>query len=305
MIVYTKSKTMRKELEQRVDEGIIFTDDIKKAEIAISGRLADEDLHADLKAMVIPYVGYNQVNQSLLAKKGIKLYNTQVNGVFVAERALGLCLSLMGKIAYDFSQLKEGKWSTYQSPSEWISIRGKKVGLLGYGVIGKAIHDMLRPFACEVYTIDRKKDYRDALLVRDLEGLINEVDILFVQVPLTSETKHMIDASMLSKMEGMYVINVARGDIIEEKALYDALKKGVLKGFASDVWYQYPKKRTEERMPSAYPILDFDCVVATSHSSGNVEGIDALTYEDLAKRLNRFARGDYEGAIQERKEEEE
>lgn len=303
MIVYAKSKEVRKALEKRVDAGITFTEDISQAEVAVSGRLADEDIHDGLKAMVIPYVGYNQVNQSLLVKKGVKLYNTQVNGVFVAERALGLCLSLMGKIAYDFDQLKQGKWSTYKAPSEWVSIRGKKVGLLGYGVIGQAIHDMLRPFACKVYTIDRKKDYKDAFLVSSLVELIEEVEILFVQVPLNKETKHMINQDLLLRMQDKYLINVARGEIIEEKALYKALKDGVLKGFASDVWYQYPKKRTEERMPSAYPILDFEHVVATSHSSGNVEGIDELTYDDLAKRLNRFSKGDYRGYIKLREEE--
>jgi len=303
VIVYAKSEEVRKELNKRLKEQASLTDDVSKAQVVVSGRLKEEDIHDGIKALIIPYVGYNQVDQDLLEEKGILLYNTQVNGVFVAERALGLCLSLMGKIHEDFQGLKKGQWSTYEHPSEWISIRGKKIGLLGYGVIGKALHQMLKAFEVEAYTIDRGKDYPGLSLVDNVDQLIDAVDILFVQVPLTDQTEGLLDKKRLMSMKDKYLINVGRGKVIEEDALYEALDKGVLKGFASDVWYQYPKKRTMTAMPSKYPITDFPNVVCTSHSSGNVKGIDSLTYDDVAKRIIRMINGDFKGNIKNRKED--
>lgn len=303
MKVYTKNIEVRNALNKRTDNAIVFIDSIEDADVYVGGRLREEEAHDGLQAMVIPFVGYNQIDQSLLEKHNIALFNTQVNGVFVAERALGLCLSLMGKIALDFKNLKEDTWSSYESPSEWMSLREKRIGLLGYGVIGQAIHEMVKPFQASVYTIDRKKSYPGVHLVNSLGELIDEVDILFVQVPLDSTTEGLLDLAMLKRMKGKYLINVGRGKVIDEDALYQVLEDGTLKGYASDVWYQYPKKRTLKHAPSKYPICAFDHVVCTSHSAGNVEGIDERTYDDVAKRITRIKEADYEGKIVLRKED--
>lgn len=303
MNVYAKSEEVRKALDKRTPSDINLIDDISKSEILVSGNVKEEEIHRNIKALVIPYVGYNQVDQRLLIENNIALFNTQVNGVFVAERALALCLALMGKIAVDYNNLKHDIWSSYEPPSEWESIRGKRVGLLGYGVIGRAIHEMLKPFNVHAYTLDRQKQYHDITLVDTLEELIDRIDVLFVQVPLTDQTEGMIDKNLLKRMEGKYLINVGRGKVIEEEALYHVIKNGILKGFASDVWYQYPKKRTEKHAPSKYPFCDFDSVVCTSHSAGNVLGIDELTYDDVAKRIINISKGNYEGQIELRKED--
>jgi formate dehydrogenase len=303
MIVYAKSEEVRNELNKRTKDDIILTDQIGEADIIVSGRLSEKDIHKGIKAMIIPYVGYNQIDIDLLNKHQIALFNTQVNGVFVAERALGLCLSLMGKITLDHHNLKDDVWSTYESPSEWISLRNKRVGLLGYGVIGKAIHEMVKPFDVVAYTIDRGKEYVDISLVQTIEELIDQVDVLFVQVPLDDTTEGLLDLDLLKRMNNKFLINVGRGKVIDEDSLYQVLQDGTLKGFASDVWYQYPKKRTEKRAPSKYPICSFNHVVCTSHSAGNVEGIDARTYDDVAKRIEALSNGHYEGNIILRKED--
>lgn len=304
MKVYSRDEEVRKELNKRTPDDIMFIDEVTDADVIVSGQLKESDINPRLKAMIIPYVGYNQINQDLLVKHDIALFNTQVNGVFVAERALGLCFALMGKIAQDFQHLKDQVWSSYQPPSAWVSLRKKRVGLLGYGVIGRAIHEMIKPFDVQVYTIDRKKEYHDVLLVRDIEELIENVDVLFVQIPLDVQTEDLIDETLLQKMKGKYLINVGRGKVINEDALYQVLKDGTLKGFASDVWYQYPKKRTEKSAPSKYPICQLPNVVCTSHSAGNVEGIDDLTYDDVAVRIMRIKDGDFRGHIKLRKEDE-
>jgi phosphoglycerate dehydrogenase-like enzyme len=301
--VYAKSEEVRNELNRRTKDDIIFTDQISEAEIIVSGRLNEEDIHDGIKAMIIPYVGYNQVDIDLLNNHHIALFNTQVNGVFVAERALGLCLSVMGKIALVHDNVKHDLWSTYESPSEWISLRKKRVGLLGYGVIGRAIHEMMKPFDVKAYTINRGKEYHDITLIHTVEERIDQVDVLFVQVPLNDTTEGLLDKKLLERMKNMFLINVGRGKVIDEDALYQVLTDGTLKGFASDVWYQYPKKRTKKRAPSNYPICELNHVVCTSHSAGNIEGIDALTYDDVARRIMAIKNGNYEGNIILRKED--
>ena len=303
MKVYAKSEEVRNALNIRTGNDIVFTNQISEAEIVVSGNLLEADVHDGIKALIIPFVGYNRVDLDMLIKHEIALFNTQVNGVFVAERALGLSLNLLGKIVRDHQQLQNNMWSTYESPSEWTSLRKMKVGLLGYGVIGRALHDMMKPFEITAYTIDRKKEYCDIILVDSVEKLVDSVDILFVQVPLNDGTEGMIDSKILQRMKDKFLINVGRGKVIDEDALYQVLKDGTLKGFASDVWYQYPKKRTEKKAPTKYPICEMDHVVCTSHSAGNVAGIDELTFDDVARRINDISEGNFEEKIQLRKED--
>ena len=262
---------------------------IETAQIVIQGRYQASDHHPSHEGVIIPFTGHNGIDISLLKRHGMRLLNTQAHARFVAERALALTLSLMGKVTLMHERLKRGHWSHRHDPQResWTTLQGKSLGLYGYGAIGQALHDFIRPLGVRVVTIDRGKDTRDALKVADLQTLFKTVDVVVVCAPLTAHTFHSIHHEHLADFKG-FLINVGRGTIIDESALYGALTQGPLKGFASDVWFRYP---TSDRtfQPAHVPIESFEHVVMSPHVAGFTDQSRALMIEDVIQKAIRWA----------------
>jgi len=226
--------------------------------------------------------------------KELKLFIISVRSTYVAEKAVTLTLSLLGKTINYHNLLKTGNWSSRNSDkrSPWVSIQGLSVGLFGYGRIGESIHRMLKGFNCEFYTIDRKKEYpKDIFLVKNLTNLVQVSDIIIIAAPLNQTTEEIFNERLFSRMKSKYLINVSRGNIIDEKSLYNALKNSTLKGFASDVWYNYPKGK-EKMLPSSYPLYELDNVVLSNHSGGFTTNTNNEVNEALIRLLIKLRDGD-------------
>lgn len=271
-----------------------------KVQTLISGEFNKAMLEAfpNVKAVIVPYTGMNRLDIPLMMSKGIKIFNSTAHSHFVAERALALTLSVLGKIVMYNSNLKAGNWSKRTEPDRisWTSLTNKKVAIYGYGVIGKEIHRLMRPFGIEVGVVEYKgRGYRDAHVFKRLEEMALWSDVFIIAAPLTDETKHRIGESIFAALRGKVLINIARGEIVNEDALYESLKTGSLKGFGSDVWFQYPTKHKKTVMPSKHPIESFDNVVMTPHCGGFEETSLKLRYTDVAEQLIRIAGGDFGG----------
>lgn len=254
-------------------------DFIPSANGIVIGEISKEEIEQanNLEIIFIPWAGTDILPKEIIKKKGIIIANTHGNSKAVAEHAITLCLSLLGRVVEYHNDLKEGVWHgfTKGSPKEdlWISLLGRKCGILGLGNIGLQIAKILKlGFDCYVigfkkHQLKEKSEFIDEI-VFDIKEVINKSEILFVTLPLTKETNNLLNWEILSSMNGKFLINVGRGYTIDENALYKALKEDILKGAALDVWYNYPENKEQVSLPSIYPIHRFKNVVISPHIGG-------------------------------------
>ncbi|MBN2605092.1 MAG: hydroxyacid dehydrogenase, partial [Bacilli bacterium] len=201
--------------------------------------------------------------------------------------AVSLTLALLGNTVLYHTLLKDGHWGERNTDKRipWTSIQGLSVGLFGFGRIGKIIYKMLKGFDVNFYTIHRGKDYpSDVNTVKNITNLIQVSDVIIISTPLNSETEELFDDDLFAIMKNKYLINVGRGKIVKESSLYEALQNGMIAGYASDVWYQYPKGK-EKSLPSTYPIQEFDNVILSNHSGGYTTNTNDEVNRDLLKTL--------------------
>jgi phosphoglycerate dehydrogenase-like enzyme len=259
-------------------------------DMLITGTLSDEELKffPKLSAVFVPYTGLDGLNIPALKQRNIQVYNTSAHGFFVAERALALTLAVMGKIVASHNGMVKGSWHnrTVMELLYWSSLKGKKVAIFGYGTIGQHFHDMVKPFQVEVGIVKYKnRTYKDTLTFKDLHTLADWCDVLVITAPLTDNTKSAIDSDIFQVLTGSVLINIGRGPIIDEEALYTALESGELKGFGSDVWFNYPTKETPICEPSNYDLSQFDQVVMTPHNGGFEENSRKVRYDDVIETI--------------------
>ncbi|MGB9728421.1 MAG: hydroxyacid dehydrogenase [Thermoprotei archaeon] len=219
-----------------------------------------------LKIIVRAGVGLDNIDLNVAKKKGIFVYNTPgAPSVAVAELTVGLIVCVLRGIGKGYYDLRHGKWSKNELMGR--EIRGKVVSIIGFGRIGYEVAKRLKAFDAKivVYDVDRNREILARSLGVDFANSLEEAlsvgDIVTLHVPLLPETRHLINAEKIKIMKrGAYLINVARGEVIDEKALLDALKNGQLSGVALDVFSVEPPKE-----PWELELLSLPNVIATPH----------------------------------------
>jgi D-3-phosphoglycerate dehydrogenase len=162
--------------------------------------------------------------------------------------------------------VREGKWPRLHGKS----LEGKVIGLVGFGSVGREVARRLQPWRSTLLAYDPFGDENLALSLDvrllGLEELIRETDFVSLHAPLTAETRHMVNADFLSRMKrGAYLVNTARGELVDEEALLAALDSGQLEGAALDVYAQEP--------PAAdSPLRRHPRVIATPHCGAHTDG---------------------------------
>lgn len=174
---------------------------------------------------------------------------------------------------------------------------GKTIGIVGFGHIGKAIATRARAFGMRVIAINRSgapHSEADRIERFDrLPWLLGESDYVVLACPLTEETRGMIGAVELAAMKPTaLLINVARGPVADEDALYNALSSRRIAGALLDAWYNYPTPAEPNPQPSRHDFAALDNVRATPHMSGWTEGLMERRYRRIAENLARFSRGE-------------
>lgn len=194
----------------------------------------------NLKAMLRFGVGTDNFDLAALKEMGVQV-GVIANYNAVAEFALTLILAAMKNLPQFDTAVRQGKWSRF--PMRELS--GKTVGIVGFGRIGKRLAELLNSFNVELLAYDPYMDpaaaaERKATPVT-LEELLVNSDVISLHLPSTPETHHLINAETIGKMkEGAYLINTARGSLVDEKALLAALENGKLAGVGLDVYEQEP-----------------------------------------------------------------
>jgi len=211
-------------------------------------------------------VGVDRVDIDAATSRGIIVTNTPgTNSASVAELTVGLMLALLRKICQLNQSTKSGKWALLNT----ISLKNKRVGLVGFGAIGKETALRLQPFGCIILASDPfipqsvAKNYPVAF--RDLDSLLSESDVVSLHLPATSETEKIVDFSFLSKMKrGAFLINTARGELLDHDAVLNALESGQLGGLAIDAFDQEPPNLQD-------PLLALEQVIATPHCGSHTD----------------------------------
>jgi lactate dehydrogenase-like 2-hydroxyacid dehydrogenase len=189
-------------------------------------------------------VGYDRIDAAAAAERGVVVTNTP--GVLddeVADTALGLLLMTVRELPQAERYLREGKWQQDGAyPLTRATMHGRRMGILGLGRIGQAIADRVAPFGISVaYHNRRRKDvgYR---YYPSLVEMARDVDILMIVIPGGDSTRHLVDAEVLKALgpEGI-VINVARGSVVDEQALVDALRTNTILSAGLDVFEHEPE----------------------------------------------------------------
>lgn len=244
----------------------------------------------NLKLIQIPWTGVDTFNFGALNDSTITVCNSHSNASAVAELGVGLVLDLVKKISYHDRKLRKGQWNRDQQPLSLSSgmINNQTVCILGYGNIGRYMGKLLKAFGSKIIAVDTTNNaypevdtiYESANWIEALE----QADICVCSLPLTSQTKGLINAEALGKMKkGSLLVNLSRADIIVEKELYQALTDGTIAGFASDVWWNSPQRgESESYVSTHYNFGDLENVILSPHRAGFVEGTlphldDAIT----------------------------
>lgn len=213
-------------------------------------------------------VGTDNIDSAAAARRGITVGNVpggNTNGV--AELTMGLILDIYRKISRLDSITKSGEWGMWKYRSCSYEIKGKKHGIIGFGNTGKRVAELSKAFGASVFYYSRK---RASVVVEaaydvtylELEELLKESDIVSLHVPLTPETRNWMTADKLGFMKpNAVLINVSRGNIVNEQDLYEILAAGKIMGAAIDVW-------AEEPIHGGNPLLSLDNVIATPHIGG-------------------------------------
>lgn len=269
--------------------------ELKTADAVICGRLSADELAEStlLKVVIVPFTGLNNFPVVELKQRNITLYNTHANAPFVAEHAIALAMALLGRINEFHADLKQGIWNrTKEDQDMWVTLRNKRCGIMGYGNIGKCIAGYLKPFDCKVTGFRRNASHlpdEDGVeLTSEMDHLFQNSDVIFNVLPLTPETKHIINNENIANLQGKYIISVGRGETILEEALYNALKDNIVAGAALDVWYKYPGKETKPVMPANFPFWELPNVVMSPHkSSHTAEAVKAMI-DDTCNNIRKF-----------------
>lgn len=274
--------SLKTELEQAVGEVVYNTtgrslrsDELVAMVGNYDGMIAGLDIidraviEAALKLRVIARygVGVDQVDLDAAQAHKVVVTNTPgANSVSVAELAIGLMLSLARNIPQMVVATRSGEWQRVRG----MTLDDKVIGLLGLGGIGKQVAQRLAAFDCRVIANDPFVDPDEAktwgaeLLPR--EDVIGRADFLSLHVPVLPETRDMVNAEFLAHMKpGAYLINTARGELIDEDALCDALKSGHLSGAALDALQQEPPTLD-------HPLLGLPQVLITPHNGAQADG---------------------------------
>ena len=245
--------------------------------------------------------------RSLLAERSeITLHNLHHNAAPTAELAITLMLAALKRVVPHDRDLRLGDWTRRYETPETTTVDGSHALILGYGAIGQRVARACRALGMTVTAIRRSggESVNEAGVSlygpEDLQLQLGYAEVLFLCLPLTFETRGLIGAAELGRLPpGACLVNVGRGELVDEEALFRALDDGRLDSAGLDVWYRYPKRKAARSYtpPSAYPFHGLDNVVLSPHRAGLTQENEPLRARHLATLLNAAAAGTEVGNV--------
>jgi len=254
----------------------------------------------DLRLVQVTGVGYDGIDRSAMPA-GSVLCNVSGHGPAVAEYVVGALLAHRIRLCEADRTFRAGSWerSSRLGAAPHPELFGQRVGIVGFGLIGREVAARLRPFGVTIDVANRTPPAPDPLHDRAFPlGRLAEMaagcDILVVAAALTEETRGLIGEAVFAALPvGATVVNVARGPVVDEDALHVALAAGRLGGAIIDVWYNYPEGPHDgAARPARHDYARFPNVMMTPHISGWSEGTVTRRVAEIARNLEGLRRGE-------------
>jgi D-3-phosphoglycerate dehydrogenase len=272
--------------EQILEKIPTFNIVIVRSRTTITKEIIDKAENCKIIARV--GVGLDNVDQEAAKAKNIRVINA-VEGAMnaVAELVLGLMLSLARQTARGDRAIRDGKW--LKKELKGTELRGKYLGIIGLGNIGKKLGRLAKALnmniiGYDVIPIDEEFSKEVGLMKSDLGTLLQSSDYVSMHVPLLDSTYHLIDSQKLSTMKKTAkIINTSRGGVIDEDALYEAIKSGNLGGAALDVFENEPA--TDNKL------AELDNVILTPHIGAQTKEAQSLAANVIGEKIIQILRG--------------
>ena len=202
------------------------------------------------------------------------------------------------EIEGEFRTRSSWRPSWVQSGAPHGEILGTTVGIVGLGRVGREVARRAAAFVCRVIAVNRGPREPEGGVERvfplgQIDRMLPECDFVVLAIAQGPETEGLIDARRLALMKrSAFLVNIARGAVVDEDAVFDALRDRSIGGAALDVWWRYPSESEPERRPSRHPFQELPNVIMTPHCSGWTEGMVARRWAEVAGNINRFVRGE-------------
>jgi phosphoglycerate dehydrogenase-like enzyme len=279
------------------------------AEMLIEGRATREQIEAcpNLRFVVIPFAGVSKAMVELASDfPRLTLHNLHHNAPETSELALALLFAAAKQIVPIDQAMRKHDWSPRYAPESALLLEGKTCVLLGYGEVGRRIGQAVRAIGMETLVIRRNPVGSHEYGTGELREVLPRADVLMVTTPLTDETQGLIGQDELAAMpHGAILVNVARAQIVDEEALYLALKSGKLHSAGLDVWYRYPREDNSavpgyfsqpasafNTPPSDYPYHELPNLVMSPHRGGATAGTEDRRVRHLGQIIEAAAAGE-------------
>jgi phosphoglycerate dehydrogenase-like enzyme len=254
-----------------------------------------------LRLVQVPGAGLDRIDRSAMPR-GAWLANVHGHENGIAEHVIGTIVALTRGFFRLDAALRKGDWQSQWAidaapPPVWPELTGKTIGILGYGRIGQAVARRARAFGMKVYAVrrDARRPIEEVAFLGgpgSIDEVVERSDYLLIAMPATPDTVGLIDRRRLGLMKSAaFLINVARAEIVNEDALYEALAEQTIAGAALDVWYRYPRA-AGPTPPATRPFWDLPNVLMTPHVSGWTDGMIESRAKLIAENIRRVALGE-------------
>ena len=265
------------------------------AEIVLTNKMVVSGKHMAqlqrVRYIGVTATGYNIVDVEAARERKIIVTNVPAYGTAsVAQMTIALLLELTQRVGHHAQTVRDGRWARSPDFCYWdfplIELDGLTMGIIGFGRIGRAVAKIARAFGMNVMATGRASSAPSGDVEwTDLEELLRSSDVVSLHCPLTSETKHLINAKRLATMKpSAFLLNTSRGPLIDEAALAEALKRGQIAGAALDVL-------TEEPPPSEHPLYTAPNCFITPHIAWATRAARARLMRVAVENVRAFING--------------
>lgn len=277
-------------------------DDLAEAEVYVGGVLTARMTAAAPNLRLVHVAGAGTDNIAIDdLPESVTVANTFHHEAAIAEHVVATTVSLRRGIPAADRALREGRWaSPVHDPAipQPNTLQGATIGFVGFGHIGRETWRLFRAFGCEAVAVTASgstdagaEGLRWSDDITRLGSLLRESDVVVVAAPLTEDTRGLIGERELREVgEHGIVVNVARGPVVDERALFEALFGGIIAGAAIDVWYAYPGTDGVGE-PASLPFATLPNAILTPHSSGITRQTFLGRVDDITDNIARLVRG--------------
>lgn len=258
-------------------DGIVEAAKSSDAEIYLGVHLSDEAVKAAKRLKIFQMVGtgIDKLSLGTFAKRGIQICNSQSHSIYVAEYAFSMLMALVKKLHIHDRFMRSGMWwRPTDKASDFLylsdTIVRKRIGFIGFGLIGQSMAKMLKGFECEIVAFNSShKEYVEGVgpvSYCSKEEVIETSDVVIISIPLTSSTKAFINVEDfdLAKDTSLWV-HISRGPVVDQSDLYDALKASKIAGIGIDNWFGPVVERDGGKYPSSLNFEQLDNVLLSPY----------------------------------------